>query len=414
MEKKLEKLVIFPDPERKYFYLLVFLFCSLIRRLIPRIIAHKEEKTEKLLPEDINETHFNKNRCFFDILSNFLADFSAGIMILINKYWNRQNNISSKNLTIKKEMDKRKYFLMPILALFDFIAQLSLFSFSYIVPKGTQLEKESIREENLYFVVLIDIISRYWFSKIFLNSYFYKHHIVSIIITCIGFIPLTLTNLIDLDLFDCRPITYINLTLYIFMTIVYSLEDVLNKICLNQLTYRPFELMFYKSLFQIPFVFLLLMYSILYNEIGSYTSYVTRGKKVYMRLLYRFSFIVCNIFRTWSLITIIEILSPNHLSVLKSSEFAVLFVFISIFNHLTDNDSDKYIYIFGSICSIISIIGSAIHNELIIINKFGLLECTVYYKTEIKNYQEDEDLEEDSIERNKTLDSFLGDSIDND
>ena len=137
-----------------------------------------------------------------------------------------------------------------------------------------------------------------------------------------------------------------------------------------------------------------------------------------MRILYRLSFIISNIFRTWSLITIIELLSPNHLSVLKSSEFAVLFVFISIFNnipHKTNND--KYLYIFGSLCCIFSLIGSAIHNELILINKFGLLECTDYYKLEMKEASDiDEDLEEEKSgsKKDKTLDSFLGDSIDND
>ena len=56
------------------------------------------------------------------------------------------------------------------------------------------------------------------------------------------------------------------LALYIVMTIIYSLEDVLNKICLNQLLIRPYELMFYKAVFQIfviiPLtIFMLVFYS---------------------------------------------------------------------------------------------------------------------------------------------------------
>lgn len=406
----MKKIFIFPDPERKYFYLLVFLLCSLIRKLVPRIISHRDKPEEEFSPDILEKIHYNTNNCCFNIFSNFLADFSAGIMILIDKYRNREKKVSSQNLKIKKEMDNRKYFFMPILAVFDFIAQLTLFTFSFIVPRGKLLEHVSISEEDLYFVVLIDIISRYCFSKMFLNSHFYKHHIFSIILTCIGFIPLTITNIIDLDLFGCESIRYIDLTLCIFMTIVYSLEDVLNKICLNQLIYRPFELMFYKSLFQIPFVLSLFIYSAKCNNLFEYIS-----KNVgTLQVVYRLSFIISNIFRTWSLITIIELLSPNHLSILKSSEFAVLFVFQSIFNSITGNKSDNKIYIFGSICAIISIIGSAIHNELIIINKYGLLECTDYYKIEVKQTPEDEDLEEDSEEKNKTLDSFLGDSVDND
>ena len=47
------------------------------------------------------------------------------------------------------------------------------------------------------------------------------------------------------------PFNFIYLIQNIFMTIIYSLEDVLNKICLNQLILRPYELMFYKAVFQI-------------------------------------------------------------------------------------------------------------------------------------------------------------------
>ena len=299
---------------------------------------------------------------------------------------------------------------MLIIAIIDFIAQLCLFLYSYIVPKGQLLEDVAIKEENLYFVVLIDIISRYFFSRIFLNSFFYKHHIVSIIITCIGFIPLTINNLISDKFFQNKKIY---LMLYIYMTIIYSLEDVINKICLNQLILRPYELMFYKSLFQILFVFILFIYAAVNNNLFYYLS----QRISFMLVLYRLSFIISNIFRTWSLITIIELLNPNHLSILKSSEFAVLFVFISIYKGLIkeQNNSNSF-YIVGSFCCLVSIIGSAIHNEIIIINKFGLLECTDFYKTEIKpNVNFDEDLEiEKEDKKNKTLDSFLGESVDND
>ena len=204
----------------------------------------------------------------------------------------------------------------------------------------------------------------------------------------------------------------IYLLLFITMTIIYSFEDVLNKICLNQLLLRPYELMFYKALFQIFPVTLLTIYSLIYKNL---IEYVERNIS-YSRIFFRFSFIISNIFRTWSLITIIELINPNHLSVLKSSEFVVLFIFISIFDEIIENKkNDKYLYIFGSICCFISFIGSAIHNEIIIINKKELMNCTNYYKAEIKNQDINENLEEEyNSKDNKTLDSFLGESVDND
>ena len=409
----------FPKPDSKYIYLLVFIFCSLMRRLIPRIIEHADKEPKKKFNiNELTKMNFNKNKCFFDLLSNFLSDFLAGIMILINKIRNakkKNKRESIQNLNTKEEMNKKFYFYLPLIALIDFIAQLCLFLYSYIVSKGSLLEDEVIKEEDLYFVVLIDIISRYCFSRLFLNSYFYKHHIVSIIITCIGFIPLTIKNGMDLlKNISNKNNTTIYLILNIYMTIIYSLEDVLNKICLNQLILRPYDLMFYKSVFQMLLILSLFIYAVKINNLFSYISNMV----IPMRILYRLSFIISNIFRTWSLITIIELLSPNHLSVLKSSEFAVLFVFISIFNNiLNKTNNDKYLYIFGSLCCIFSLIGSAIHNELILINKFGLLECTDYYKLEMKEASDiDEDLEEEKSrsKKDKTLDSFLGDSIDDD
>ena len=404
--------IFFPKPDIKFIYLMVFIFCSLMRRLIPRVI---ENKPSEIKYEKIERINYNKNKCYFDLLSNFIGDFSAGIVILINKFNNSKSNTkfpsgkSNPKSEMTKIFSKKFFFYLPFIAFIDLIAQLYQFLYSYIIPKGGLLDDFIIQEENLYFVVLIDIISRYCFSRYFLSSYFYKHHIVSIVITIFGFIPLTLKNLIDLKLFN-DPYDTIYLILFIFITIIYSLEDVLNKICLNQLILRPYELMFYKSLFQIIFVVIFTLYSIEYNNLISYV----QDNFSFMKILYRFSFIISNIFRTWSLITIIELINPNHLSVLKSSEFIVLFIFISIFNNCTGNSqNDTLLYIFGAFCCLFSLIGSAIHNELIIINKWGLLECTDYYKAETKGIPIEEDLEGSVTNKNnETIDSFLGGSID--
>ena len=107
------------------------------------------------------------------------------------------------------------------------------------------------------------------------------------------------------------------------MTIIYSLEDVLNKTCLNKLIIFPFDLMFYKGVFQIIFVLSLAIYMFLEEHLSSYIS-ETIYSKLFYRIIYRFSFIIYNIFRTLSLITIIQLCDPNYLSILNSSEFAIL------------------------------------------------------------------------------------------
>ena len=192
----------------------------------------------------------------------------------------------------------------------------------------------------------------------------------------------------------------------------YSLEDVFNKIALNKLLIRPFELMFYKAIFEIIPTIIFTLISKSQVDFSLYTEKHFHGGKLFGRIFYRLFFIIFNIFRTISLITIIEKLNPNHLSILKSMEFIANFIYIMIWSSIYENDFELNplnlcIEIF---CCLILLLGSVIHNEMIIINKWGLLECTDYYKTEIKGF--DVNLVEDNKNKNdKTQDSLLGESI---
>lgn len=423
-----KRLFIFPKWEEKVKYLIIFITCSLMRRLIPRII--------ECFPFAKLENQDFKINSYFDLLSNFIADFSVGIVILVKKLKKKVSNLRNSFTVTTQEgertvqnMKKIFFYLFLLIAVIDIIAQFCLFIFSYIDTQGTVLKDEKfIKEEDLYFVVFIDIISRYFFSKFFLKGHFYPHHIFAILITCVGFIPFIVINIISIirgynngnSTQERNIIIYLGL--YIFMTILYSLEDVINKICLNKLIIKPYELMFYKAVFQIVFVVSLGLYMILKENLFEFITTNITGLIILGRILYRLSFIISNIFRTWSLITIIQLVSPNHLSVLKSSEFAILFIILPIFKFIKsiffDDSSefnlDTYNVSFGIACCIISIIGSAIHNEIIIINKWGLYECTDYYKSEVKasNNNMEDFLGTES--KNDENDSLFGESVSQD
>ena len=397
-----EKIIIFPKCDYKNIYLLIFIVASSIRYSIPSILE------ENLETRNYESEEYYKGKSYFHILSNFIGDFSVGIIILFNKCKKETNSIiTTEGLKTKKEMKHKFYFYLSMIAIIDFLAQLCLtkFIFAYIIPnemienKGTFIEKE-----NLYFVVLIDIISRYAFSRLFLKSYFYKHHIVSIFITILGFMGLLVINIYNIYNYTNNYKIFF-LIQYIYTNIIYSLEDVLNKICLKKLIIRPYELMFYKALFQVLFLFIITLFDC--AALAEYIGIIWK-KELLKYFIYRLSFIISNIFRTWSLITIIEKISPNHLSVLKSSEFAFQLLFDMLYHKV-----DQNIIIAGIICLILSIFGSIIHNEIIIINKWGLLECTDYYKIEMKGiHGNNEDLE-DNNNINTARDSLLTDSVDN-
>ena len=412
-------LIILSKPDSKFFYLVVFILASLLRRLIPRIIERINKGTKEIDLASIKNYNHNVNRCYFDLLSNYIGDILAGIMTLINKLIDKFKTTTSEAKEREKDMRKKSFFYLSIIAVIDFIAQFCLFLFSWVILKSKLLEKEVIRDENLYFIVSIDIFSRYIFSRIFLQSYFYKHHIVSIVLTLIGFIPLIINNLYYITHVENNnnilknKAAFIYLILFIYMTIIYSLEDVFNKLCFNQSILEPYDLMFYKALIQTILVIPLTIYVWKCNDLLGYIS----NNKTWGRAFYRFSFIFCNIFRTWSLLTIIRLVDPNLLSVLKSSEFAILFICLSIYNVWDDNkiQMDTAFYVCGAICCVFSLLGSFIHNELIIINKYGLLKCTKYYKSDLEDNQkfpsiEDLDTDENDSKNNQTDHSLLDNS----
>ena len=239
-------LIILSKPDAKHFYLLIFILASLLRRLIPRILDEDKSKKEEDLYNYKSYNH-NINKCYFDLLSNYIGDILAGVMTLINKLISKFKTTTSEAKEREKDMRKKSFFYLSIIAVIDIIAQFCLFLFSWVIPEKNPLEEEVIKEENLYFVVSIDIFSRYIFSRIFLQSYFYKHHILSIVLTFFGFIFLSVKNVIDITTGDNNNnilqngAALIYLILFIYMTIIYSLEDVFNKFCFNKSILEPYD-----------------------------------------------------------------------------------------------------------------------------------------------------------------------------
>lgn len=416
-----DKFLICPKLESKHLHIIIFVISSLLRKVIPTLLENSD--FFKLY----NQERYFKEKCYFDMVTNFIGDILVGVYILIKLIRNKDKNkvTTSEGAKTKKNMLKKFFIYLPIIALIDIMAQLCLFLFSYIDKKGSILGMDKdpntkvIYEQDLFFVVAIDIVCRYVFSRIFLKSYFYKHHYFSMIFNFIAFVPLIVINLKDIfSNVNNKNMEYgliiVYLILYIIMTILYSLEDVFNKIALNKLLLRPYELMFYKAVFQIIGIIIVSIVIIQDDNFNSYIKDNLSDIHLLGRFFYRLCFIVCNIFRTISLITIIEVINPNHLSILKSTEFIALFIFIMIWSFV-DIEKEKITpinIIFESISFLFLLIGSLIHNEMIIINKWGLYECTDYYKIEVKGFSNiDVNFEGENIKNDKNQDSLLGESL---
>ena len=331
------------------------------------------------------------NEYFYLIISN-ISDLLAGFLTLYihfsSKKKKTQNNISdtdsntSKLTTIIEYVSvKEKYFTRK-----SFIFKMMLISFlyysshlpSYIffsVVKGANYD-------NIFYKAQVDILNhldiiiRYIFSYLLLETKIYKHHKFSIIIILISFVILVPTDIISMHLYRQKNIDNIKTCVYVGMTVsegvLFPLQDTFVKKIFTEDYIIPEFCMFLRGIGQL--IIILIITPILYFTVwmGNIKFNEDYGKIALVVILYTISTFI----KEYLLMKVIYYFSSQSVSFLIISESVTTSIYEIIKYFQNGSTKIKYMkYLFFTIEIIVILItmfGTLVFDEIIVIKKWGL------------------------------------------
>jgi len=188
---------------------------------------------------------------FFNMFIYTLSNLFSGILFCIVKIRSKRENKILKKDSKKKQKKQskdstktmksldieliyakespinRSIFLVRtfMVAVTDLAAQYFVFIFFVFVNLG----EKDIKFDS---VLVFNILSKYLFSRLILNTNYYRHHNLSFLINLICLILISITDIISMIKNWNDNIIYF-MFINIFCTICYSLEDVIGKKALN-------------------------------------------------------------------------------------------------------------------------------------------------------------------------------------
>ena len=398
--------ILIPELTKKYWLFIFFLIGSLFRKMIPSLLSDYAFEINKKNIEFKEE----RREIYFDIVCNVLSDLLTGILHCIaekNRLKHKRNNNSintnkeristdKKDLQIKfifNEEQTHKAYLFKmifIISLIDFTCQLLFFG-NCIIRKYDYFndsKKDNVlrNPEHLYSFLVIDIVSRYIFSSLILKTYFYSHHYLSFFLNFIG---LSILLIVDIK-FKIDEYNLIYKIMIILQYILYSLEDIINKLALINLFINPETLLFYKGLFSLAYLSILTLSLFIFDKINLPTLNGTFFANIFCRLY----FVIFNIIRSVYLVKVIDFFSSQHISFLRVLETILLFFFYKIDSSHKKEELDKHpdtnlfdnyfhlpaLYDLIEIGAFLILLFSAlIHNEIIILKCKRYKMHTIYF-----------------------------------
>ena len=379
------------DLNLNHLYFLLISIAFIVRQILLKYIYSYK---------NINDKKESYNY-FFEIFINTLSNLFAGFFICISKARTKSekkgsdkqiNNINSiqliysdNYLPINLKVIFSRTFLI---AISDLIAQFSFFLVDFLKDIDLEIKKK------MYSLLIFKILFNYFFSRILLKTYFYIHHYLSLIINII-----CLIFLISIDTFniikDKNPIfdSLIYILAFLFASISFSFENSIGKKALMQQYLNPYFIIFSRGLYE---SILLIIFSIPFFFIkdennktifSSFINKINEFEKILLFILLGIATFIYNVF-IW---IIIDKFSPNHFAMTQIIE--ALSRKIILYNEIGKNLLFSIIEII--ICFVL-IIGSFIHNEILVLNFCGLNKYT--QREFIKKSEEDFNQANEGIE----------------
>lgn len=377
------ELIFIPKLTKKHLLFLAFSISSFLRELLSLRDFYKditgEEKKEDIVQKK-----------YFDIIQNVISDLLQGILFLLykiklkreaKKLTKKKDNFESNEISFDKEdniyTNEGIIKVMIKISGIDFLCQLLFLIFALIFKN-----ENIIKRSNQDFLLIIDITTRFLFCRMILNTYFYKHHIASMLVNSIVFLILGFFDIYNIastegDKTNSNAIEKIFFAIVlVIQTTAYSYEDVLNKIALTKEYMNPYSLLFYKGLFQVPLVIATSLFILIYKDDNHYNVFQSffnlEPKFKNFIFIKRSIFIFFNILRSIFLVQVIDNFSSPFLSILKVLESLFIFIY-----NFFDNQYDKlYEKIIIPFLFVILVLTSLVYNEIVVLNIFGLQDYT--------------------------------------
>ena len=380
------KLLTFQKPNKFYFFFLAYFISIFIRQYLNEIQLGKDDHKYKYF-----------FRMYATILSHILSFIPHFISQYLSKRRERKNINKSSIKYISNSVPKKykcKNLMKPILilSLLNFFSEVILYLF-YVLCKYIDRKAHSLSIYSVLNTVVIYLVSYY-----VLKTYFYKHHYLSLTINSIGFlISLIFDVIVLVKTKTNNPLYYIFAIIRIIRLILHCFSYCLSKKAFDSSLITPFSLIAYRSIYETLF---LGVFSIPFSLIPIKDYLKEEGEIIFsgfihyftgINLLYSFILLIDDYLIDIFTMLIIDKFSPSHFTLALTLEaFAELgYRIIKKLKEKEDVSVSQYINL-G--VYFILFIGSMIHNEIFIINKWDLNKKTKLYLNSEFNEEKIDDI----------------------